>query len=689
MKHLTLIGLIAAAAVAGTAAPTGRAAPGPIPLDRTAHAAIQGAYESGAIGRDRMILLKAYSLYAPRKLPARFRGEAPGKCGYPVAREIGEALPDLSVEVARQIRDLRTRPSNQAYTDSEHFRIHYDTSGPATIYGWPDTSYRDAVSAAAELSWRAEVDTLDFRPPPDDSADPDGGGGSPHYDIYVQDLGTSYYGFTQPTYTVESTPLRRDATSYVVIDNDYAGFGYPDPTIPMTVTVAHEFNHACQFSHDYMEELWYMECTAVWAEDVVYDGVNDYYIYLQYYLGSPYRSLNHEAGLAMYGSCVWNHFLAHRIDASVVPGIWYECESYGPTYTAINGELSSLGTSLEDEFKVFAVWNWFTGSRDDGNHYEEGASWPLVPPQATFDTYPVTGGGPMSAHRPDAMAYNYIHLSNPGGSEEEILISYDGPGTMTVSNYALVNTQLTGGATAEHGEIELNGWGNGEIVVAGWDSMSTVCVVAVNASTTDDDMDYLIDAELTPAQGGSFYAAVIEPLSVELRWTLPQSGDPLLLNILRATSEGQEFKLLNDDPLAPDSTGSFIDTDVCPGDELWYRLVATMPDGSEERVGPESVHVAVEGELAAFLGEPNPNPFRDRMTLEFSVPHGGADVALRVFDVAGRLVATLADEWMGSGRHERSWDGTDRSGRCVAAGVYCCLLERAGARRIRKTVLLR
>lgn len=54
-------------------------------------------------------------------------------------------------------------------------------------------------------------------------------------------------------------------------------------------------------------------------------------------------------------------------------------------------------------------------------------------------------------------------------------------------------------------------------------------------------------------------------------------------------------------------------------------------------------------------------------------------VHLGVYDVQGRRVATLVDGSAGAGRGTISWDGTDRDGRAVAAGVYFVRLDVTGA----------
>jgi hypothetical protein len=58
-----------------------------------------------------------------------------------------------------------------------------------------------------------------------------------------------------------------------------------------------------------------------------------------------------------------------------------------------------------------------------------------------------------------------------------------------------------------------------------------------------------------------------------------------------------------------------------------------------------------------------------------------------VFNVAGRLVRTLADGPFAAGRHRRIWDGTDGRGNPVAAGVYFARLD-AGAVHERRSIVV-
>lgn len=64
-----------------------------------------------------------------------------------------------------------------------------------------------------------------------------------------------------------------------------------------------------------------------------------------------------------------------------------------------------------------------------------------------------------------------------------------------------------------------------------------------------------------------------------------------------------------------------------------------------------------------------PNPFNPTTTIAYDVPETGR-VALRVYDVAGKLVRTLVDGDRPAGTHRAVWNGRDSSGRLVASGVY-------------------
>lgn len=91
----------------------------------------------------------------------------------------------------------------------------------------------------------------------------------------------------------------------------------------------------------------------------------------------------------------------------------------------------------------------------------------------------------------------------------------------------------------------------------------------------------------------------------------------------------------------------------------------------------------------AVLLPPSPNPFNPRTTVAFELPARGP-ATLRVFDAAGRAVATLLEaRVLEAGRHALAWDGRNDTGRPAPGGLYLLRLEAAGGVQVRKAALLK
>jgi hypothetical protein len=74
-------------------------------------------------------------------------------------------------------------------------------------------------------------------------------------------------------------------------------------------------------------------------------------------------------------------------------------------------------------------------------------------------------------------------------------------------------------------------------------------------------------------------------------------------------------------------------------------------------------------ESRSSLSGNSPNPFGTSTHIRFSLPAAG-EVSLRVFDITGREVRSLASGSFDAGAHEIQWDGTDATGAKVASGLY-------------------
>jgi len=99
---------------------------------------------------------------------------------------------------------------------------------------------------------------------------------------------------------------------------------------------------------------------------------------------------------------------------------------------------------------------------------------------------------------------------------------------------------------------------------------------------------------------------------------------------------------------------------------------------------PTSAPLSSEVELAPS----RPNPATGPSRIAFTLP-APASVELKVYDVAGKEVVTLASGSFSAGEHLLTWDGRGRDGSRVATGTYFYRLKTDSASKVRKVVLLR
>lgn len=83
-----------------------------------------------------------------------------------------------------------------------------------------------------------------------------------------------------------------------------------------------------------------------------------------------------------------------------------------------------------------------------------------------------------------------------------------------------------------------------------------------------------------------------------------------------------------------------------------------------------------------------PNPFNPSTRLEFELPEP-ARITVRILDLKGAVVATLAEGPRDAGVHRLEWDGRNREGLPVASGLYLASVSRGAQVRTTKLVLLK
>lgn len=105
---------------------------------------------------------------------------------------------------------------------------------------------------------------------------------------------------------------------------------------------------------------------------------------------------------------------------------------------------------------------------------------------------------------------------------------------------------------------------------------------------------------------------------------------------------------------------------------------------------PHGVEQAVESRsLACRLCPVVPNPFRLRTTLRYSIPSGGSEVKVVIYDLSGRIVQILADGHARAGSHLATWDGRNESGEPMPSGIYLCRMQAGKYAATEKIVFVR
>ena len=103
--------------------------------------------------------------------------------------------------------------------------------------------------------------------------------------------------------------------------------------------------------------------------------------------------------------------------------------------------------------------------------------------------------------------------------------------------------------------------------------------------------------------------------------------------------------------------------------------------------GVEEYQPAGKG-LVFALKQISPNPFSSRTKITYSTPRHER-VALKIYDLSGRLVKNLYEGMIEPGIYNCIWDGKDGVGRPVSSGIYFLMYENDRSRLNQKIVLFR
>jgi len=156
-----------------------------------------------------------------------------------------------------------------------------------------------------------------------------------------------------------------------------------------------------------------------------------------------------------------------------------------------------------------------------------------------------------------------------------------------------------------------------------------------------------------------------------------------LANAVTVNPSGQAVVVGATDGAAfPTTSGAYDTGHNSPGSHDSFVAALGVELGASPTAVPGSTPDGLQ------LAAPAPNPFQSLTSLSLTLP-GPDDITVRVLDIQGREVITLAHGTLAAGQHRWTWDGTDTSGNPVGAGRYFLDVAGNGWNQARGVVRLR
>ncbi|MBU0519824.1 S8 family peptidase [bacterium] len=251
-----------------------------------------------------------------------------------------------------------------------------------------------------------------------------------------------------------------------------------------------------------------------------------------------------------------------------------------------------------------------------------------------------------------------------------------------------------------------NDYGAGRIDAA-------AAVSAIPGGGTPPDMDITLTptgSTSLPSSGGTLYYDVVinnnEPTTTYftawLEWTYPNgtSSGALVLRNLNMPSGGQISRSLQMTVAGSEPGGSYTFWGRCGssyGGDVYAEDSFGFTKGTDGGAGSGTAWVEEtkvygwdDDEFLSLnvpdqfeLGQNYPNPFNPTTTIPFAISQSG-NVSLRVYDLQGRLAATILSGELSAGHYEVNFDASE-----LSSGVYIYRLDAPGYSQSMKLALVK
>jgi hypothetical protein len=562
----------------------------------------------GWLSPDSAILYKAYALFDTLKLPKIPDipwGKAPIRCGTAVVDEIKERWMSLPSGIKQELLNYFSYyPGDTTkiildlppvewlvWQASNRFVFRYVLEGEHAIdptdnnhNGVPD--YLDELFAKFNIAWQKEIVEYGYKAIPNNL------------------LPIRIYVYHVP---VNLTEHMGDSI-LIHLENHAEDWG-------RKILTAHEFFHAIQKAcYDMAEARWWMEGTAEWMEDEVWDEINDYVRYIANYVDHPEWSLNDINILHGYGTVTFAKLMAERRGVNIIRSIWDNCKN-PPGDNSIEAITKGLGnlSEMQSFFKTFVCANYIRTGKDG---YSDDAA-PMYPEPEKAYTYlpdhnqhyanrpPSNIGDPVpweEGNFPNGspiwlphLACHYIRVVKPVQIDNKTMLYFNFEGSGDKLIWALPYVKVKKDKSLEKGEIILNNNKayNYPIPIGGEDQsdIAEIVFIPTNLDTSGNEVAYRYSFAIVPVFQKSYQenpknGSTREVLNLDPdNWYKPKDKVRLKVDLSDRVHIGNK---------------STLTADFSQVDKAFDPSKVTVTE-----VNPERHEYQIEYELSNTLAEPN------------------------------------------------------------------------------------
>jgi len=222
-----------------------------------------------------------------------------------------------------------------------------------------------------------------------------------------------------------------------------------------------------------------------------------------------------------------------------------------------------------------------------------------------------------------------------------------------------------------------------------WNSHYYYAATSLDQAGNESGFSNIVAIETpTPVELSAFSAHVDNDDAI-LEWSTASESNNYGFEIQRNHNNSSKFEkigLVNGKGTtsAPNHY-RFVDSGLANG-SYYYRLKQADYDGTYEFSNVIEIAVGIPGDFRLYQN--HPNPFNSSTMISYSLPQD-CHVKLTIYNINGRAVYKLVDEFQPAGNYNLNWDGIDSQGTAVSSGVYYYKMETQNDTKFRRMIMLR